>query len=168
MEPNQPYQYQPYDNNSPAPIAPEAPPAPTWKIPAILVMTLATLVLVTVSVAVRSQNLLPAWVPVLGMDSGVAACKAISEGAKPIQPGEGDEFTQDDYREFRQVFADSRYSAIRDNGVKLIDNAWQIRSIPEGEEMGALAYVGALTSAYAGLSGGCAEVGYPIPALNAQ
>jgi hypothetical protein len=149
------------------------PPAPPShkRIPTVLLVVLAALALVILTVAgvvVRSQNLLPAGVPVLGMDSGVAVCKAIHEKKKPAPATVGDELTQVEYREFRQVFADSRYPAIRDNGVKLIDNVWQIQAIPEGEEMGALAYVGALTSAYAGLSGGCAEVGYAIPPLGAS
>ena len=123
-------------------------------------------VLAIAGFAVQRSNLLPAGVPVIGMDSGVAACKAISSGTKPT--GSGEQVSQDKYREMRSVFADSRYPAIRDNGVKLIDTAWQIQAIPAGEEMGALVYIGAFTGAYAGLSGGCAEQGYTIPPLSAN
>jgi len=138
-----------------------------WTVPLVL----AALIVVILGVAALSaqrQNLLPAGVPLIGMDSGVAACKAINEGGAVTGATGGEELTVDQYREVRQVFADSRYPAIRDNGVKLIDTAWQVQNIPAGEEMGALVFIGALTGSYAGLSGGCAEQGYAIPPLNAS
>jgi hypothetical protein len=130
-----------------------------------ILLASALMVLLAAAITVRNQNLLPAGVPVIGMDTGVAACKAISEGGKPATPGSVD---KDQYRKLRQVFADSRYPAIRDNGVKVVDIGWQIQAIPQGQEIDALAYVGSFTSAYAGLSGGCAERGYTIPALMAD
>ena len=124
--------------------------------------------LVAAGTIVRHQNVLPASVPVIGMDSGVAACKAISEGAQPTGANTGAQVSEDQYRKLRAIFADSRYPDIRDNGVELIDVAWQIQSIPQGEEMSALIYIGTFTSSYAGLSGGCAARGYTIPALSAS
>jgi hypothetical protein len=130
-----------------------------------ILLASALMVLLAAVITVRNQNLLPAGVPVIGMDTGVAACKAISEGGSPATPGE---VSKDQYRKLRQVFASSRYPAIRDNGVKVVDLGWQIQAIPQGQEMEALTYVGSFTSAYAGLSGGCAEHGYTIPALMAD
>lgn len=133
---------------------------------AFVVGLLAALILV--AGMVRYTNVLPVWLPVLGQDSGYAACRAIASGGKPIESTGSQPMTQDQYRQARSVFADSRYEAVRINGVKLIDLAYQISLIPEGEEMGALAYIGGLTDAYAGLSGGCADLGFTLPPLSSK
>jgi hypothetical protein len=132
----------------------------------ILAAVGALLAFVLAGVLVQRANLLPASVPLIGMDSGVATCQAIAAGSSPVagSPG-GQPMTESSYRELRAVFADSRYPAIRDNGVQIVDISWQVQALSEDEMFGALAYVGSITSAYAGLSGGCAEHGYTIPSL---
>lgn len=158
MEPNQPYQLSDF-----------TPQPPKKRIPLALIVLAVGLafILLVAGIVVREKNLLPASVPLIGMDSGVAACKVINGGEKPLQ-SDGGKINQEQYLKLRRVFDHSRYPAIRDNGLKLVDSAWQIQGIPKGEEMSAFVYIGTLTSAYAGLAGGCAEAGYPIPALSAS
>lgn len=123
--------------------------------------------------AVRSQNVLPNWVPVVGMDSGVAMCKAIAENPNRKVAG-GEQAGRSDPEQIRKVrgmFADSRYEDIRISGVALMDLAVQMNSVPQdgGEGFGAaLVLAGPIMSATAGLAGGCAEHGYMIPTVGAK
>lgn len=96
-------------------------------------------------------------------DTGVAACKAMATGQGPGGK-DADNWSAADYAQARQIFADSSYPAIRDNGTLLVDLTWQMKGLGEGD-FGLLAFVGPFTNAYAGLSGGCAEVGYTLPPL---
>jgi len=132
----------------------------------VLIGVLTGMVLFVLAAAgylVQRNNWLPASIPLIGKDSGVAACETIANGGGVA--GSGDPtWSQADYRAARQVFADSRYPAIRDNGVQLMDLAWQMQGL-KADDMGLLLYVTPMTNAYAGLAGGCAEVGYIIPAL---
>ena len=133
----------------------------------VLCLGLMLLALAGATFLVQRANVLPAGVPIVGMDSGVAACRAIAEGEKPVPSGAA--MTQQDYRALRAVFADSRYPDIRDNGTKIVDIAWQVAALDkqgDTEMISALAYANSLTSAYAGLTGGCAEHGYTLAPLN--
>jgi hypothetical protein len=134
---------------------------PSVKYPVIgaLVIVLITLA----AIAVQRTNVLPAGVPLIGKDSGLAACESIQHDKAPV--GLGSKVSPGDFAKARKVFADSRYPAIRDNGVKLMDLAVQISALGKDPGIGALAYIQAFTDAYAGLAGGCAAVGHPIPAL---
>lgn len=137
---------------------------PSVKYPVIgaLVIVLVTLA----ALAVQRSNLLPAGVPLVGKDKGLAACEAIQHGSAPVGPGT--KTSPGDFEKVRAAFADSRYPAIRDNGVRLMDLAVQIASLGKEPGIGALAYVQSFTEAYAGLAGGCAAVGHPIPALTSN
>lgn len=112
--------------------------------------------------AVQRMNWLPASVPLIGKDTGVAACEAISKGKAPVS-SQG-VMNQDQYKRAREVFADSRYEAIRINGVQLMDLAWQAQGMGDNN-LGVLALMGGVADAYSGLAGGCASVGYTIPSL---
>jgi hypothetical protein len=112
--------------------------------------------------AVQRMNWLPVGVPLIGKDSGVAACEAIAKGRPPIE-AKGI-MSAADYRKARAVFADSRYPAIRDNGVKIMDLAWQAQGMGKNN-LGVLALMGGIADAYSGLAGGCSAVGYTIPSL---
>lgn len=130
-----------------------------------------TLVLLTILVGalgfiVQRMNILPVGVPLIGKDTGVAACEAMASGEGPIGAG-SHQWTKDEYQQAHQIFADSRYPAIRDNGIKLIDVAWQIQALGDDPGIGVLVYVQSFSEAYAGLTGGCAEVGYALPAMKA-
>lgn len=122
----------------------------------------AALFLGVIGFAIQRLNWLPASVPLIGKDSGVAACEAISKGQAPVK-AKG-VMTLDQYRQAREVFADSRYPAIRDNGTKLMDLAWQAQGMGSNN-LGVLALVGPISDAYSGLAGGCDAVGYTIPSL---
>lgn len=155
----------------PAPVTPpwvaeHERPARRWAWVA-LAASLAFLVVVLASVA-RSQNVLPAWVPVIGMDSGVAACKAIHEsGGTALKGAAAETGTQTErLAAARELFADSRYPEIKTNGMALMDLAVQMNAVKPGDEMALLPMVGPVTSAYAGLAGECAAHGYSIPPLN--
>lgn len=129
--------------------------------------------LFTVAVAgfgLRSTNALPAWVPLVGMDSGVALCKAITESGK-VSDAPVAKTDLGEIRRVRALFADSRYEDIRINGVAMMDLGAQFATMKNGgqeAELGtALALVGPMMTANAGLAGGCREHGYEIPAMGA-
>jgi hypothetical protein len=112
--------------------------------------------------AIQRMNWLPAGVPLIGKDSGVAACQAIAKGQPPVHTS--GIMTEADYQRMRAVFADSRYEDIRTNGTKLMDLAWQAQGMGQNN-LGILALVGGIADAYSGLAGGCRTVGYTIPSL---
>lgn len=126
------------------------------------IVLLVALVLGVAGFVVQRLNWLPAGVPLIGKDTGVAACQAISEGKAPVS-AKGI-MTLDQYKQVREVFADSRYEAIRINGVQLMDLAWQAQGMGDNN-LGVLALMGGVADAYSGLAGGCASVGYTIPSL---
>ena len=126
------------------------------------IVLLVALVLGVAGFVVQRMNLLPASVPLIGKDTGVAACEEISKGRAPVSTS--GIMTQDQYKQARKVFADSRYEAIRTNGTKLMDLAWQAQGMGENN-LGVLALMGGVADAYSGLAGGCSSVGYTIPSL---
>jgi hypothetical protein len=64
-------------------------------------------------------------------------------------------------------FADSGDKAIRSNGTKLIDTAWQAGQISDENAFSVLALVGPMTESYTGLTGACAAHGVTLPPLSA-
>ncbi|RLP93195.1 hypothetical protein [Micromonospora sp. CV4] len=95
-------------------------------------------------------------------DSGVAACKAMRDGKEidGTARGSGDDKpTEAEYRKVREQFEDSRHEKIREHGTALIDIAWQVSNLPEEQEMGALAFMGPLTTHMSGLQTACADQG---------
>jgi hypothetical protein len=137
--------------------------------PVVKLLLIGALIIVLITlaaIALQRSNVVPAGVPLIGKDSGVAACEAIQHGSAPV--GGKTSVSPGDFVKLSEVFADSRYPAIRDNGVKLMDLAAQIAAMGDNPGIGALAYVGAFTDAYAGLAGGCASVGHPIPPMTAN
>lgn len=137
---------------------------PSVKYPVIgaLVITLITLL----ALVVQRSNVLPAGVPLVGKDSGLAACEAIQHGSAPT--GQTTSVSPGDFTKARAAFAGSRYPDIRTNGVRLMDLAAQIAGLGKDPGIEVLAYIGSFGDAYAGLAGGCAAVGHPIPALTAN
>lgn len=110
---------------------------------------------------------------VLLKDSGVEACEALRDGNSQIKndAGEDEQMTEAQYRELREVFADSRHDDIRDHGTKLVDVIWQMtRAIgptgdgpsaeADGEAFGAaLMYMQPLATHMTGLQSACADRG---------
>ena len=145
---------------------PEGSERSVWIVPVIAAIIIAA-TLAALGFGVQRMNWLPAAVPLIGKDSGVAACELIAGGgALGDRQDISAEMTEEQYRQARKPFADSRYPAIRDNGTRIIDLAWQVQQAGDGGELaGALMFMTALGDAYAGLAGGCAEHGYTIPAL---
>jgi hypothetical protein len=142
--------------------------------PLVLGLLTAALMLLLLLSAflVQRNNLLPVGVPVLGKDTGVAICEVMSRGAGPTgeknTDGSTKELTATEIRKLRSLFADSRYEAIRINGMRMTDVLVQIEALGPDAGFGALAFIGSFADAYAGLAGGCADVGYPLPALPAN
>lgn len=97
-------------------------------------------------------------------DSGVAACEAMRDGNKVPGAGEAKGFTEAEYREVRETFADSRYEDIREHGTKLMDVAWQVSQLGDGGEVGmeAWVYMQPLTTHMSGLQSACADQGIII------
>ncbi|MGW0150825.1 hypothetical protein ACWDVU_35185, partial [Streptomyces sp. NPDC003333] len=54
---------------------------------------------------------------------------------------------------------DSRHEKLREHGTALVDIVWQVSNLPEGEEMGALAFIGPMGTHVAGLQTACADQG---------
>lgn len=100
-----------------------------------------------------------------GPDPGIAACEAMAAKKSPVSDSAnrgGDKLTKAQYLELRDVFDGSRHDDIRTAGLKLVDVLWQISQIPEGEEFGALAFIGTATSAMTELTGACANHGIVV------
>jgi hypothetical protein len=137
---------------------------PRWVGLTLLLVGLTVVSAVLLGVLAQRNNWLPASVPLIGEDTGVAACEAIASGKPPVEASGKDTMTAAEYRQARGVFADSRYPAIRDNGVKIIDLAWQAQNA-SGEDLAAMMFGLNMAEAYSGLAGGCAAVGYTIPSI---
>lgn len=120
--------------------------------------------LTVIALFLQLSNVLPVGVPVIGKDSGLAACEELAAGTKPT--GQNESITADQYKKLRQVFSESRYPEIGKPGVKMVDLAWQFQRSDNKDDLGAaLMLVGPMTQAYSELAGGCAEHDVVIPAL---
>ncbi|WP_327643682.1 hypothetical protein [Micromonospora zamorensis] len=99
-------------------------------------------------------------------DPGIAACKAMAADknidGSPKTSGEDDKLTEAEYREARKIFEDSRYEKIREHGTALMDIAWQVDQMPDGENGGALALLGPMGTHVSGLQTACADEGYIV------
>lgn len=145
--------------------------APQRRVPVFWIVTIGLLVTL-LAAGIRVNNILPASVPLIGMDSGVAVCKAIDETGEAVGQAPVAATDLDKIREIRAMFADSRYEDIRLNGVAMMDLSAQfvqMQGDPADSDLGtALALVGPMMTANAGLAGGCREHGYEIPALGGK
>ena len=91
-------------------------------------------------------------------DPGIAACQAIRDQQGSSSSTDSD-MTEAEYRETRDLFADSEHEDIREHGTKLVDVLWQVQQLPEGDEMGGIAFIGQLTEHATGLQSACADQG---------
>jgi len=155
------------------PWEPEPEKSRGWTL-ALIVMGLLFVVAGVFGFIVQRNDVAPHWMPLVGKDTGVAACEALAGGDKltTLNAGDGrvrgERMTEQEYREIRGIFSASRHVAIRDNGQTLIDNAWQLQEIGPDSGLAALPLLGPITTAYTGLSGGCAEQGITIPPLGSR
>ncbi|MEU4566932.1 hypothetical protein [Micromonospora sp. NPDC023956] len=97
-------------------------------------------------------------------DSGITACKAMAgegDGAKALDDGD-DELSEAEYQKLRKQFADSDHEKIREHGTGLVDIVWEVSRMKEGEEAGALAYLGPMSTHMTGLKTACANEGIQI------
>lgn len=154
-----PQQWQPAEPGQPAahtPPAPPAPPAGRSRKPIIVAVAAA------VAVLLLTTGGLAVYEGFIKEDSGVAACKAMRDGKKmdgTAKTSGDDKLTEKEYRAARKVFEDSRYADIREHGVGLIDIAWQVQQLGDGQEMGALAFIGPMGTHVSGLQTACANQG---------
>ncbi|MEO3925271.1 hypothetical protein ABGB07_15580 [Micromonosporaceae bacterium B7E4] len=167
-----PYQAQPPPQQQPAepPLyatdlgAPAAHPRPRRS--PILAAGIATLVALIVIFGVGYV----VYTQFIREDTGIAACKAIRDGGTITgepKSENSDKLTEDEYRELRSLFEDSDKEKIREHGTALVDLAWQISQMPDGQEMGALAFIGPMGTHVAGLQTACADEGIIISLTNA-
>ncbi|GAA0571029.1 hypothetical protein GCM10010172_64340 [Paractinoplanes ferrugineus] len=93
-------------------------------------------------------------------DSGIKACTAMRDGTSALQGGQPNarRMTEQQYRELRAVFEDSRYDDIRRHGTRLTDLVWQMSQGPEADGT-ALGYLQPLTEHLTGLQSACADQG---------
>lgn len=100
-------------------------------------------------------------------DPGIAACKALRDNRDSFVDPEGDdEFTEEQYREIRKMFEDSKYEDIREHGKALVDLGWQLSNLPEGAAASALAFLGEFIEHATGLQTACADQGIVINLLD--
>ncbi len=149
-------------------VQPPHPRRPRWLVPTVAAAAAAIAITAGALLVIRATGAAPTGTPLIGEDSGVAACKAIAADNKMAGDNKDDTFTEAEYRQIRKQFADSGDQAIRDNGTKIIDLAWQMQSMDDDDGLAALPLIGELTSAYAGLTGGCAAHGITIPPLGSE
>ncbi|MGK5741771.1 hypothetical protein [Micromonospora sp. URMC 103] len=150
-----PQQYQPVSGYGPEPaVPPITPPAGRSRKPLVVGVGAAVAVLL---LGVAGYVV---WDGYIKEDSGVAACKAMRDGTSVVgddKRGSDDKLTEAEYREVRELFEDSRHDKIREHGTALMDVVWQVSQLPEGQEMGALAFMGPLTTHMSGLQTACAD-----------
>lgn len=142
----------------------EPDPKGRWTI--ALVAAVITISLLLSSFLVQRSGLVPAGIPVLGKDSGLAACEMIANGGT-LDNSSGETMTKAEYQQVRDVFDGSRFPAIRDNGTRLMDYAWQMQSLTASDQnaLAALPLVQPMTEAYTGLAAACADHGHVLPGL---
>lgn len=105
------------------------------------------------------------WDGFIREDPGVAACKAMAAGKKmdgspKTSGGNGsDKMTKAEYQDAREIFADSRHEKLREHGTAIVDLAWQIQGLGDGNELAALAFVGPMGTHLSGLQSACADQG---------
>jgi hypothetical protein len=75
------------------------------------------------------------------------------------EAGPGKKITEVQYRRTRKQFEDSRKPRIGEHGTALVDLAWQMQEIPQGQELGALAFIGPIGEHISGLQTACADEG---------
>jgi hypothetical protein len=103
------------------------------------------------------------WANFVRKDSGVAACETMRDnGAAKDDSAAGEKMTEAEYRAVRKQFEDSDNDKIREHGTALVDIAWQIDQMPEGEEMGALAFLAPMGTHISGLQTACADLGIMV------
>lgn len=104
-------------------------------------------------------------------DSGIKACEALRQGNRTFTGAAQNDtpMTEQQYKDLRKVFADSRFDDIRSHGTKLMDLVWQISQLTDSKDpesgFALLPYVGPLTSEVSGLQSACADQGimFTIP-----
>lgn len=99
-------------------------------------------------------------------DSGVAACRAMSEdkqmdGSPKDSDAGDDKLSEAEYREARKIFEDSRHDKIREHGTALMDLLWQVQEMSE-DDAGSLAFIGPMGTHVSGLQTACADKGFII------
>lgn len=88
-------------------------------------------------------------------DPGITFCESIKDG----QTGTTDEISEQEYLQAREKLRKSNYQDIREHGIAILDIVWQIQSLEEGEELGALVYVPTIQAHMSKLQTACADRG---------
>ncbi|SCL29173.1 hypothetical protein GA0074692_2677 [Micromonospora pallida] len=103
-----------------------------------------------------------AWEGFIREDTGVAACKAMRDG-KQMDGREktngDDKMTEAEYREARAIFEESHYEKLEEHGTAIVDLAWQIQNLGDGNEMAAVAFAEPMKTHLSGLQSACADQG---------
>ncbi|BCL17034.1 hypothetical protein [Micromonospora sagamiensis] len=102
------------------------------------------------------------WEGFIHEDTGVAACKAMRDGKKmdgSEKTNGDDKMTEAEYREARAIFEESRYEKLEEHGTAIVDLAWQIQNLGDGNEMAALAFARPMGMHLSGLQSACADRG---------
>ena len=133
--------------------AAEPPKQPNRK--AVIVAALAAVAVLVIGAAGYAV-----WDGAIREDPGVAACKAMRDGKKmdgSAKNSGDDKLTEAEYRDARAIFEDSRHEKLREHGTALVDLAWQMQGLEDGNEMAGLAFVGPMGTHLSGLQSACAD-----------
>lgn len=103
----------------------------------------------------------------LTKDSGVVACEQMTQekgGPLAANKTSDGKWTEQQYRDARKIFANSRYEDLSKAGTHLVDVIWQVNGLKD-DDPSILIMAGQITSAYTDLSGACAAHGVTIKPL---
>lgn len=130
-------------------------PAPRRR-PTALIVVIAVATLV-----VAAGTGVAAYLTFFQEDSGVAACRNMAESQANPAASDGSEveITEEEYREVRSMFADSKHEQLREHGTALIDILWELSKIDDEDGMATLAFLGPLSTHTMGLKTACANEG---------
>lgn len=85
-------------------------------------------------------------------------CQQMKDSSVTGNDAEAD-WTEEQYLELRDKYERVDDEELSASGTKLVDAVWQVTQLKDGEEMGALAYMGQITDSLSGVQGACARHG---------
>lgn len=96
-------------------------------------------------------------------DSGIAACEAMAADKKVGNGTADGTFTEQEYRDARAIFTESRHEDIEAAGVKMVDLLWQLEQVDTDNDLAAaLLYGQRATDAMGEMTTACANHGIVV------
>jgi hypothetical protein len=99
-------------------------------------------------------------------DSGVTACKTISENMAKKKTGSDKPMTEAEYKRLREPFENSSHADIKVAGLNILDTIYQADTQPDPKNIGgALILMGTLQGQWGQLQTACSNQGVDVPQL---